>query len=243
MKAIIIDDESTGRKAVRNYIIKYATYIDILDEADSVKNGVLSIIAHKPDLVFLDIRMPDGTGFDLLEKLPGINFQIIFVTAYEQHAIKAFKYSAVDYLLKPINPDDFMAAVAKLESKNKLKDIEQKVELLLKNNNKFEKIALPSTSGLKMVAIADIIRCESDNNYTLFYFNDKSKYLASRTLKEYDELLSSEGFYRTHKSHLVNLKYITEYVKGEGGFVILKDGKSIDVSRRKKEGLIQRLNQ
>jgi two-component system LytT family response regulator len=243
MKAIIIDDESSGRKAVRNYISKYATNIEILDEADSVKNGLFSILTHKPDLVFLDIRMPDGTGFDLLEKLPEINFQVIFVTAYEQHAIKAFKYSAVDYLLKPINPDDFIAAVSKVESKNKLQEIEHKVELLIQNNQKFEKIALPSSSGLKMVAISDIVRCESDNNYTLFHFKDQSQYLASRTLKEYDELLSSDGFYRTHKSHLVNLKYVSEYVKGEGGFVILEDGKSIDVSRRKKEGLIQILSQ
>ncbi len=243
MKAIIIDDESSGRRAIRNYINKYAPNIEVLDEADSVKNGLFAILTHKPNLVFLDIRMPDGTGFDLLEKLPEINFQIIFVTAYEQHAIKAFKYSAVDYLLKPINPDDFMAAVSKLKSQAKLKEIEDKVELLLKNKHKYERIALPSSSGLKMVMISDIVRCESDNNYTLFYFKDQSTYLASKTLKEYDELLSSEGFYRTHKSHLINLKCVNEYIKGDGGYVILENGNHIDVSRRKKDGLIQLLSQ
>ena len=116
MKAIIIDDESSGRKAVRNYITKYTTSIEVVDEADSVKNGLFSILTHKPDVVFLDIRMPDGTGFDLLEKLPIINFKIIFITAYEEHALKAFKYSAVDYLLKPLNPDEFIVATTKLSS-------------------------------------------------------------------------------------------------------------------------------
>lgn len=239
MKAIIIDDESSGRKAVRNYITKYASNIEIIDEADNVKNGIFSILTHKPDVVFLDIRMPDGTGFDLLNKLPKIDFQIIFVTAYEQHAIKAFKYSAVDYLLKPLNPDDFIEAISKLKTDNKLNELEKKVELILQNNKKFERIALATSTGLLMVSLCDIVRCESDNNYTMFHLKDNSKYLVSKTLKEYDELLSYEGFYRTHKSHLVNVKYIKEYVKGEGGYVILEDNTSIDVARRKKEGLLQ----
>jgi len=243
MKTIIIDDESAGRKAIRNNIIKYATNFEIVDEADSVKNGLFSILTHKPDVVFLDIRMPDGTGFDLLEKLPIINFKIIFVTAYEEHALKAFKYSAVDYLLKPLNPDEFIAAITKLNSDNKLDDLEKKVELLLKNRNGFENIALPTSTGLKMVEIKNIVRCESDDNYTLFYITTGEKILVSRTLKEYDQLLSDEGFYRTHKSHLVNTLFIQEYVKGEGGYVILKNGDSIDVSRRKKEGLIHILTQ
>ena len=243
MKAIIIDDELSGRKAIRSYIKKYTPNIEIIDEADNVKNGLFAILSNKPDIVFLDIRMPDGTGFDLLEKLPNIDFKIIFVTAYEEHAIKAFKYSAVDYLLKPLNPDEFIDAVSRLGSENKLMEIERKVELLLLNNKKTEKIALPTSTGLKMIKLCDIIRCESDNNYTMFYLKDKSKILVSKTLKEYDEILSSEGFYRTHKSHLVNVSYIKEYVKGEGGYVILNEGSSVDVARRKKEGLLQVLTQ
>ena len=239
MKAVIIDDESSGRKAVRNFIAKYTSDIEVVDEADNVKNGLGSILLHQPEVVFLDIRMPDGTGFDLLEKLPQINFQVIFVTAYEQHAVRAFKYSAVDYLLKPLSPDDFIEAVLKLKKESKLNEIEQKVELLLKNNKKLEKIALPTSTGLKMISISDIIRCESDDNYTNFYLVDKTKILVSRTLKEYDELLSDQEFYRTHKSHLVNLKFIKEYIKGEGGYVLLKDGSNVEVSRRKKEGLLQ----
>ena len=239
MNAIIIDDESSGRKTIRSFITKYAPKLQIIAEAESVKTGLDVIHNNQPDVVFLDIRMNDGTGFDLLEKLGAITFQLIFVTAYEEHAIKAFKYSAVDYLLKPLDPDDFIASVSKLKKQSKLEEIEQKVELLLQNNNKIEKIALPTLSGLNMIKICDIVHCESDNNYTNFHLIDGLKLLVSRTLKEYDEMLSSSGFYRTHKSHLVNVKYIVEYIKGEGGIVKLENGDHVEVSRRRKDGLIQ----
>ena len=241
MNVVIIDDESSGRKAVRNCIIKYAPDLTILDEAEDVKTGIFSILTHQPDIVFLDIDMPDGTGFDLLEKLPKINFKVVFITAHEQYAIKAFKYSAIDYLLKPIDPDEFVFAISKLKTENKLDDIEQKVALLLQNKIKLEKIALPTSSGLKMIALAEIVRAESDNNYTVFFLMDKSKLMVSKTLKVYDNMLVSEGFYRTHKSHLVNIRHIKEYVNGEGGTVIMLDNSEIEVSRRKKEGLISAL--
>jgi len=238
MNAIIIDDESSGRKTIRSFITKYAPELQIIAEAESVRTGLMVINNNQPDIVFLDIRMNDGTGFDLLERLGAISFQIIFVTAYEEHAIKAFKYSAVDYLLKPLDPDEFIASVSKLKKQSKLEEIEQKVELLLQNHNKIEKIALPTLSGLNMIKICDIVHCESDNNYTNFHLIDGSKLLVSRTLKEYDEMLSSSGFYRTHKSHLVNVKYIVEYIKGEGGIVKLENGDHVEVSRRRKDGLI-----
>jgi two-component system LytT family response regulator len=241
MNAIIIDDESSGRKTIRSFITKYAPKLQIIAEAESVRTGLEVIHNNQPDIVFLDIRMNDGTGFDLLEKLGAISFQIIFVTAYEEHAIKAFKYSAVDYLLKPLDPDEFIASVSKLKKQSKLEEIEQKVELLLQNHNKIEKIALPTLSGLNMIKICDIVHCESDNNYTNFHLIDGSRLLVSRTLKEYDEMLSSSGFYRTHKSHLVNVKYIVEYIKGEGGIVKLENGDHVEVSRRRKDGLIQLL--
>lgn len=239
MNAIIIDDESTGRKTIRSFITKYAPKLQIIAEAESVRTGLEVIHNNQPDIVFLDIRMNDGTGFDLLERLGAITFQIIFVTAYEEHAIKAFKYSAVDYLLKPLDPDEFIASVSKLKKQSKLEEIEQKVELLLQNHNKIEKIALPTLSGLNMIKICDIVHCESDNNYTNFHLIDGSKLLVSRTLKEYDEMLSTSGFYRTHKSHLVNVSYIVEYIKGEGGIVKLENGDHVEVSRRRKDGLIQ----
>ncbi|MBI2280289.1 MAG: response regulator transcription factor [Bacteroidetes bacterium] len=242
MKAIIIDDEESGRKTVRNFIEKYTPDVEVVDEADNVKNGLFSILSNKPDVVFLDVRMPDGTGFDLLEKLPKINFKIIFVTAYEQHAIKAFKYSAIDYLLKPVNPDDFIEAINKLKSGNRIEEIGQKVDILLKNKIRFNRIALPTSSGLKMISVSEIIRCESDNNYTNFFLISGKKILVSKTLKDFDELLSSEGFYRVHKSHLINIQFVKEYIRGEGGTVVLEDNTPIEVSRRKKDGLIELLS-
>jgi two-component system LytT family response regulator len=242
MNVIIIDDESSGRKTIRSFITKYANNLNIVAEADSVKTGTQVIQTHQPDVVFLDVRMNDGTGFNLLEGLHVINFQVIFITAYEEHAIKAFKHSAVDYLLKPLDPDDFIASVSKLKKKNKLEEIEQQVAMLLQNHNKIEKIALPTLSGLNMIKIADIVHCESDNNYTNFHLLNGSKLLVSRTLKEYDEILTPSGFYRTHKSHLVNVKFITEYIKGEGGIVKLENGDHVEVSRRKKEGLMKVLS-
>lgn len=242
MNVLIIDDESSGRKTIKSYITKYANHLHIIGEADSVKSGISAINLHKPDVVFLDIRMNDGTGFDLLEKLTVIEFQVIFITAYEEHAIKAFKHSAVDYLLKPLDPDEFIVSISKLKKESKLVEIEKKVELLLQNHFRIEKIALPTLSGLNMIKICDIVHCESDNNYTNFHLVDGSKLLVSRTLKEYDEMLSPMGFYRTHKSHLVNVKFITEYIKGEGGMVKLENGEHVEVSRRRKDGLIQILS-
>lgn len=242
MTTLIIDDESSGRKTIRTFIAKYAHNLKIVDEADSVKSGLLAIKKHQPEVLFLDVRMNDGTGFNLLEQLTHVNFQVIFVTAYEEHAIKAFKHSAVDYLLKPLDPDDFIASVSKLKKESKLEEIEKKVEALLQNNHKIEKIALPTLSGLNMIKIKDIVHCESDNNYTNFHLKNGKKLLVSRTLKEFDEILSPEGFYRTHKSHLVNISYIAEYIKGEGGIVKLENGDHIEVSRRRKEGLIQALS-
>ena len=242
MKTIIVDDESSGRKTIRSFISKYAKNLNIVAEADSVSTGLLAINKHQPEVVFLDVRMNDGTGFNLLEQISNVTFQVIFVTAYEEHAIKAFKHSAVDYLLKPLDPDDFIASVSKLKKDTKLEEIEKKVEALIQNNHRIEKIALPTLSGLNMIKIKDIVHCESDNNYTNFHLINGSKLLVSRTLKEFDEILSPEGFYRTHKSHLVNIKYITEYIKGEGGIVKLENGDHIEVSRRRKEGLIKLLS-
>lgn len=243
MNALIIDDEQKGRNAVKNCIVNHAPDLTVLGEAENVAEGIKAIETHKPEIVFLDIDMPDGTGFDLLEQLPNINFKLIFVTAHENYAVKAFKYSAIDYLLKPIDPDDFSEAIAKLKSESRLDSIEEKVALLLENKNRFERIALPTSMGLKMVELTEIIHLKSDNNYTFFYLKGGLKILVSKTLKTYDNLLAEEGFYRVHKSHLVNISCVREYLNGEGGTVVMEDGAEIEVSRRKKEGLIQLLTQ
>ena len=239
LKAIIIDDEKTSRTAVRNLLVKYCSDdIIIVNEADGVKDAVLKIGKHKPDVIFLDIQMQDGTGFDLLEALPNIDFSIVFITAYEQYAIKAFKYSAFNYLTKPVDPDDIIDTVNKLKKGSKYQEIKEKLDVLLKNRNGYEKIALPTQHGLRFVKIKDIVRCRSESNYTRFFLIHNEEFLVTRTLREYENLLPPEKFIRIHQSHLINLAYVEKYNKGEGGSVIMEDGSEVEVSRRKKESLL-----
>ena len=239
LKTVVIDDELNGRTILKSFIEKYCNGIEIIGEADSVKTGVELINKLQPELVFLDIQMQDGTGFDLLKKFDTTNFKVIFVTSYDHYAIKAIKFSAVDYILKPVDPDNLVEAVNRVQEIAANTDIESKINVLVSNINNLEKLALPASDGIRFVKINDIVRCESDNNYTMFHLINKEKILVSKTLKEYDVLLSSVNFYRVHKSHLVNLKYVTKYIPGEGGYLILEDGSHADVSRRKKEGLMK----
>ncbi|MBL7138436.1 MAG: response regulator transcription factor [Bacteroidales bacterium] len=239
-KAIIIDDEKKGRSVIAGLLHRlYRDEIQIVAEADSVETAFIKIKKHHPDVLFLDIQLPDGTGFDLLEKVPQIDFFIIFITAYEQYAIKAFKFSALDFLLKPIDEDELIHAIEKLKKEHQSKTFRDKLDVLLKNRNGYEKIALPSQDGIRFVRIRDIVRCESDSNYTRFYLIQHEKILVTRTLKEYEELLCSEKFFRIHQSHLINLAYVEKYKKGEGGTVIMEDGSEVEVSRRKKEQFLQ----
>jgi two-component system LytT family response regulator len=239
LKTVVIDDELNGRNIVKSFLEKYCEGVKVIGEADGVESGVECIIENNPDLGFLDIQMQDGTGFDLLEKLPKRNFKLVFVTSFDHYAIKAFKFSAVDYILKPVDPDQLVEAVEKVKAMTPADNVESKIDVLISNINSLEKIALPSMDGIRFIKINEIIRCESDNNYTLFYLTSKEKILVSKTLKDFEILLSGSKFYRVHKSHLVNLKFISKYIPGEGGYLILEDGSHVDVSRRKKEGLMQ----
>ncbi|MFH1296967.1 MAG: LytTR family DNA-binding domain-containing protein [Bacteroidota bacterium] len=239
-KAIIIDDEKKGRSIIAGLLHRlYRDEIQIVAEADSVESALVKIKKHHPDVLFLDIQLPDGTGFDLLEKVPQVDFFIIFITAYEQYAIKAFKFSALDFLLKPIDEDELIHAIERLKKEYQSKTFRDKLDVLLKNRNGYEKIALPSHDGIRFVKIKDIVRCESDSNYTRFYLIHREKFLVTRTLKEYEELLCSEKFFRIHQSHLINLAYVEKYKKGEGGTVIMEDGSEVEVSRRKKEQFLE----
>ncbi len=239
IRTVVIDDELNGRNIIKSFVEKYCTGIEVIAEADSVASGLDCITENNPDLVFLDIQMQDGTGFDLLEKLPKRNFKLIFVTSFDHYAIKAFKFSAVDYILKPVDPDQLIAAVEKVKAMAPAETVESKIDVLISNITSLEKIALPASDGIRFIKISEIIRCESDNNYTLFYLTTKEKILVSKTLKDFELLLSGSKFYRVHKSHLVNLKFIAKYIPGEGGYLILEDGSHVDVSRRKKEGLLK----
>ncbi|MCD4744766.1 MAG: LytTR family DNA-binding domain-containing protein [Bacteroidales bacterium] len=241
IKAIIIDDEEKARKTLEDSLQLYCNNIDIIAEADSVKTGLDTISKNEPDVVFLDIMMTDGSGFDLLERLPSIKFEIIFVTAYDKFAIKAFQFSAVDYLLKPVKPQHLIRAVGKLKKDVGFESVNKKLEVLMSNKNGFEKIALPCLDGLYFAKIKNIIRCESDGNYTSIFMDTGQKLVVTKLIKEYEEMLSPLSFYRIHKSHIINLAFIKKYLRGEGGTVIMNDDSVLEVSRRRKDGFISAL--
>ena len=232
MKAIIVDDLSDARLAIRSDVEEYYPEVLIVGEADGVVSGAKMIKELEPDLVFLDIQMQDGSGFDLLEITGTDKFKVIFTTASDEYAIKAFKFSAVDYLMKPIDPDELKEAVEKSlknahnGSVEVLKDVIQ--------DGSIKRIALNTQEKILIKEISEIVRCESNVNYTMFYFSDSTRLLVTKTLKEYDELLSTYDFLRVHQSHLINSKYVKEYNKSDGGYLVLKDNSTVPVSTRRK---------
>ncbi len=245
IKAVIIDDEKRSRETLVGMIERYCPSIEVLGQADGCQSGIQKIKELSPEIVFLDIQMPDGSGFKLLEDLDEYNFEVIFTTAHDQYAIKAIRFSALDYILKPINPDDLKYAIEKYLEKQNKGQINKNIQVLLdniKSPNIDPKIILSTTEGIHIVKTDDIIRCESDDYYTRFYFINDSMILISKTLKQHEEILSDYNFIRTHKSHLVNIKHIKSYLKNEG-IITMSDGSKIPVSRRKKEKLIELLNQ
>ena len=236
IRSVIIDDEPESRIAVFNILSNYCKDVEVLGEAGDVASGIETIIEHEPDLVFLDIQMPDGSGFKLLEGFDNINFHVVIITAYDQYAIKAIKFSAVDYILKPIDPQQLIDAVEKVKTLTPAKfQSPERIQNLLNNRNVFTKIALPTLNGYRFVYIKDIIRCEADNNYTYFFLKTTEQIVVTRTLKEYEMLLKDDSFIRVHQSHLVNLEYVTEYIKGDGGIAVMSDGSEVEISRRKKD--------
>ncbi|MEP0365489.1 MAG: LytTR family DNA-binding domain-containing protein [Cyclobacteriaceae bacterium] len=241
-RAILVDDETKSRTALNSFLTKYCPTIEIVGEADGVKSGLEVISSLNPDVLFLDIEMNDGTGFDLLEKLAGITFEVIFVTAFNQYAIKAFRYSAIDYLLKPVNPEELVQAVTKLTDDSRISQIEQKLEALMSNRSSIQKIAIPSMTGIRLEEVGNIMYCESDNYYTIIHLVNGERLMVSKTLKEYDKTLSEDGFIRIHQKYLVKVSEIKTYSKSEGGFVTLTDGTNLTVSRRKKEELLKAIS-
>lgn len=246
LNAIIVEDETRSRETLRGLLKLYCKNVNVVAEADGVQSGLSVIREHNPDVLFLDIQMPDGSGFKLLELLDKIDFSIIFTTAYDQFAIKAIKFSAIDYLLKPIFPDDLVIAVKKAEEYMDVKSTKRNVEVLLENIKRpvseTPKIVLSTSEKINVVKVKDILRCESDNYYTFFYFTNGKRLLVSKTLKENEELLSEYNFIRPHKSHLINALYIKSYNKHDGGSIVLTDGSQVPVSRRKKEKIIEIIN-
>ena len=241
IRTIIIDDEDRGRRTLTTQISKYCPDLEIVGEANGVESGLEVIRNHKPDVVFLDIQMQDGTGFDLLQQIPKVNFAVIFATAYDQYAVQAFKFSATDYLLKPIDPDQLIKAVDKLKTELESQNLNKKLEALISNKNNFEKIALPTFDGIILVKIREIIRCQSESNYTTLFLPKGEKIVVTKTLKDFDEMLSPIGFFRIHQSHLINMAFVNKYIKGDGGAVKMEDGTTLEVARRRKDTFLERL--
>jgi len=243
MKLVIIDDEARARKSIAD-ILKFSQHkLDVAAEADGVKSGVEAIKKHKPDLILLDIDMPDGTGFDLLKAMDYIHFKIIFITAYEEFAVKAFDFSAIDYILKPADPKKLLEAINKVHQIVKQENINLKLNALFANldnvNPDSKKLILKTAEKIYLINTRDIIRCESDMGYTQFFMVDGEKILVSRNLKDYEDMLNGLGFFRIHQSHLVNLKFIDYYDKTEGGSVRMKDKSMLPLARRKKESFLK----
>lgn len=245
LRAIVIDDIEAIRKKNIELIKKHCLNVTILAEADGVESGVSAIKQYLPDLVFLDVEMKDGTGFDVLQKLKPINFKVIFVTGHEAFATKAFRYSALDYLLKPLNPLDLIEAVHKATNSIDKELLELKFNTLFTNLERpknLQKIVLKTFDKIFSLNIQDIVRCESEKNYTTFYLLDGQKLLISNTLKEYDTLLCPMGFFRSHQSHLINMAYFDYFSKAEGGTIMMKDKSAIPLAVRKKEDFLLLLN-
>ena len=244
IRAIIVDDEKNCCEALELLLKDSCTEVEVIAIANSGAEAIQKINKLQPQLVFLDIEMPHMNGFQLLETLQIINFQLIFTTSYDQYAIKAIKFSALDYLLKPVDREELEKAVQKVVSKINT-NIPQQLEVLLQKvyqpSIPVQRIALPTMQGLEFVPVNSIISCSANNNYTEFFLSNKKRILVSRTLKEIEEILEGYAFFRVHHSHIINLNEIVRYIKGEGGYLIMSDGSTVDVSRSRKELLMQKL--
>lgn len=242
IRAILIDDEKHCLKTLTIQLTRYCPKVIILAALSSAAEGLQAIKEHNPDVVFLDVEMPRMNGFEMLERLGDIPFDVIFTTGYDEYAIKAIRFSALDYLLKPIDKEELIKAVDKIQKKNQHNLKEQLQVLLGKLDNKpkvLQKIALPTLEGFELVLLNDIIHCQSDSNYTHIMVKNSKKLLVSRTLKEIEELLEGHPFLRIHHSHVVNLNEVVRYVRGEGGYVVMSDGSTINVSRTRKDELLK----
>ncbi len=240
INAIIIDDEKRGRETLAEQIRLSCPEVAITGEASGVKEGVTLVESEKPDLVFLDIMMGDGSGFDFLEQCRYKDFEVIFVTAHENFALKAFEYSAVHYLLKPVDEDLLCQAVQKIASDKGSKHLSEKLDVLLSNKKQLKKLAIPTSSGVEIAPIEDIYHLEASGNYTYIHLRDSS-ILSSKTLKEFDSILSGSSFFRIHKSYLINMEKVVRYVQGDGGHVVIENGCEIEIARRRKDAFLKAL--
>lgn len=245
IRCVIVEDEEMARKVLKSLLAQYCPDVMVCAEADDITSGQEMIEAFRPDLVFLDIEMPGGSGFKLLNNIKDVDFEVVFITAYEQFAIKAIRHDALDYLLKPVDPKELVAAVDKVKDAKYKKTIKKQYDSLLKNIDPdqlvVKKISISTSDKIHLIEVDNIIRCESDNYYTIIYFKDGTNLLVSKTLKEMEQKLEEYDFVRTHKSHLVNMRCIMNFIKDEM-MVLLTDGTKVPVSKRKKERILEVIN-
>ena len=245
IRCVIVEDEEMARKVLKSLLAQYCPDVMVCAEADDITSGQEMIEAFRPDLVFLDIEMPGGSGFKLLNNIKDVDFEVVFITAYEQFAIKAIRHDALDYLLKPVDPKELVAAVDKVKDAKYKKTIKKQYDSLLKNIDPdqlvVKKISISTSDKIHLIEVDNIIRCESDNYYTIIYFKDGTNLLVSKTLKEMEQKLEEYDFVRTHKSHLVNMRCIMNFIKDEM-MVLLTDGVKVPVSKRKKEKILEVIN-
>lgn len=244
--AIIIDDEADGRDALQIALEKYCPEVAIAGIYATPEEGIAGIRQLKPSIVFLDVQMPQMSGFDVLQQLSPIIFEVIFVSAHDRYAIKAIKFSALDYLLKPVDVDDLIHAVKKVKERLHKENNSYQYQSVLNNiqfkSGKIEKLAIPSLTGIDFFDTNDIIYCRADGSYTTLFLKDKQSCLVSKNLKDFENLLAESGFCRVHHSFLINLRHVQKYVKGDGGYVLLTEGHHADISRRKKDEFLALLD-
>jgi len=240
-KAVIVDDEERSRQTLNGLIQRYCPEVTVIAEAASVGEAKKILSAHSPDLVFLDIQLPDGTGCDLLEQLPNRNFDVIFTTAHDEYSLKAFHYAALHYLLKPISYVQLREAIARMKPPVAGEHDERYRVMHEQLREERKSIVLTSLEGFSVAQIDDIVRCEADSNYTRIYFGKQKPFIASRNLSYFEDLLSDAGFVRVHNKHLVNVKHVRHYHRGRGGYVEMSEGSQVEVSVRKKEEFLETL--
>lgn len=250
IKAIIVDDEQHCIDALQAMLQKKCPEVTVLAGVNSVEEARRVIDELAPDLVFLDVEMPHQNGFELLKQYDRIQFDVIFTTAYEQYALKAIKFNALDYLLKPFSVQDLQEALRKFQERRAGKSTDPAIaplEVFLQNMKTMQqsnrKIALPTINGLVFMPVQNIVRCESTGNYTKLFFTDRKQLLVSKSLKEFEELLTDVDFFRVHNSHLINLQQMESYIQGEGGFALMSDGTQVEVSRRRKADFLKKAMQ
>lgn len=243
MQTLIIDNEAVFRKSLRKLLDLFCPAVNILGEADGVASGYELTQSQEAQLVFLDINMDDGTGLDLLRKIPERKFEVIFTTAHDQYALDALKLSALDYLLKPIDPEELQSAVFKAKQRLTQYSTQQEVQHNFHFPSSHKKLVLKDAENFYLVDTQEIIRCEATGSYTQFFLTDHRKMVISNNLRTYEDLLGPFGFFRSHHSHLFSLHHLSHYEKGQGGQLIMKDGSRVPVSVRRKEQLLKMLSE